>query len=189
MRAEAQLNPRAILRQAIYAVLCSFLTAAACAGGAPPAQPPASAPAAPAQPRAGSAPIASEASSSAGTECGALDCRSFDDAASALSYVLGAQPLVLGIGEAHAPAGSEGVRTTAARFSEELLPLLAGRASHIIVELLRANPACTAAARPLEQAQKPVLEGQAKSNQNDYVQLGVRARALGIEPFLLTPSC
>jgi hypothetical protein len=103
--------------------------------------------------------------------------------------VLAAPPLVLGIGEAHAQAGSEGVQTTAARFSEQLLPLLAGRASHIIVELLRANPACTAAARPLERAQKPVTEGQSKNNQSDYVQIGVRAKELGIEPFLLTPSC
>jgi hypothetical protein len=103
--------------------------------------------------------------------------------------VLSARPLVLGIGEAHAQAGSERVQSTAARFSEQLLPLLAERASHIIVELLRANPACSAAARPLEQAQKPVIEPQSKNNQNDYVQIGVRAKALGVEPFLLTPSC
>ena len=103
--------------------------------------------------------------------------------------MLRAQPLALGIGEAHAQAGSEGVQTTAARFSEQLLPLLAGRASHVIVELLRANPACAAAARPLEQAQKPVIAAQSKNNQGDYVQIGVRAKALGIEPFLLTPSC
>jgi hypothetical protein len=180
------------LPRASAAALCSFLTAAACGGAAPPAQPPAaappaaSAPAAPAQPDS-TAPIASEPSQ--GAQCGALDCRRFSDAASALSHVLRAQPLALGIGEAHAQAGSEGIPTTAARFSEQLLPLLAGRASHIIVELLRANPACPAAARPLEQAQKPVIAGQSKNNQNDYVQIGVRAKALGIEPFLLTPSC
>ncbi len=132
---------------------------------------------------------AGEPPAGAGAECGALECRRFGDAASALEHVLAAGPLALGIGEAHAQAGSGGIQTTAARFSEQLLPLLAGRASHIIVELLRPNPACTAAARPLEQAQKPVIQGQSKNNQNEYVQIGVRARALGVEPFLLTPSC
>lgn len=96
---------------------------------------------------------------------------------------------MLGLGEAHTPAGNEPLITTAARFSEQLLPVLAENASHLIVELLAPNPACREAARPLERAQKPVTEPQAPSNQNDYVALGVRARALGIEPFLLTPSC
>lgn len=99
------------------------------------------------------------------------------------------QPLVLGLGEAHTPASSAQLATTAARFTEQLLPVLAENASHLIVELLAPNPACREAARPLEQAQKPVVEPQAPSNQSDYVALGVRARALGIEPFLLTPSC
>lgn len=185
MRAEPHLSLRARQRRTA-AALCSWL-AVACGGAAPPAQPPVAAPAAAPAPEPPSASTPSVGS--AGTECGALDCRRFSDVAAALDYVLRPQPLVLGIGEAHAEAGSEGVQTTAARFSEQLLPLLAGRASHIIVELLRPNPACAAAARPLEQAQKPVIEGQSKNNQSDYVQIGVRAKALGIEPFLLTPSC
>ena len=182
MRAETQPNARALQRRTA-AALCSILTALGCGAGAPPARAAAAAPPASA-PAAG----ASEPRPGAGAECGALACRRFSDAASALSYVLAGQPLALGIGEAHAQAGSQ-IQTTAARFSEQLLPLLAGRASHIIVELLRANPACAAAARPLEQAQKPVIEGQAQSNQSDYVRIGVQAQALGIEPFLLTPSC
>lgn len=124
-----------------------------------------------------------------GEACGALQCRRFADAAAALRFVLREQPLVLGLGEAHTPAGSEHLITTAARFSQQLLPVLAESASHLIVELLAPNPACREAARPLEQAQRPVTEPQAPSNQQDYVALGVHARELGIEPFLLTPSC
>jgi hypothetical protein len=124
-----------------------------------------------------------------GEPCGALQCRRFADAAAALRFVLRERPLMLGLGEAHTPAGSEHLVTTAARFTEQLLPALAESASHLIVELLAPNPTCREAARPLEQAQKPVTEPQAPSNQSDYVALGVRARALGIEPFLLTPSC
>lgn len=194
MRAEPQWTQR-VLRRQTAAALGSFLAAAACGGAAPTARTPAEAPPAPSAPAATEPPPVStardagEPPASAGAECGALDCRRFADATSALDHVIAAEPLALGIGEAHAQAGSEGIQTTATRFSEQLLPLLAGRASHIIVELLRANPACTAAARPLEQAQRPVIEGQSKNNQNEYVQIGVRARALGIEPFLLTPSC
>jgi hypothetical protein len=120
--------------------------------------------------------------------CGELDCRRFHDAASAFRYVLRDRPLALGIGEAHAPAGTL-IATTAARFTEQLLPVLAGRASHLIVELLHANPDCPRAEQPLAEAQKPIMVTQAPQNQNDYVALGQRARALGIEPFLLTPSC
>jgi hypothetical protein len=102
--------------------------------------------------------------------------------------VLRDRPLALGVGEAHAPAGTR-LPTTAARFTAQLLPVLAGRASHLIVELLRANPDCPRAEQPLAEAQKPITVTQAPQNQNDYVALGQRARALGVEPFLLTPSC
>jgi len=132
---------------------------------------------------------ANPARSPQGEACGALDCRRFDDAATAFRYVLGQAPVALGIGEAHARAGSEAVPTTAARFSEQLLPVLAGRASHLIVELLSPNPECPSAARPLAEAQKPVTLPQSRQNKNDYVELGSRARALGIEPFILTPTC
>lgn len=124
-----------------------------------------------------------------GRACGALDCRRFDDAAAAFRYVLGKAPLALGIGEAHARAGSEAISSTAARFSQQLLPVLAGRASHLVVELLHRNPECPTAARPLEEAQKPVIAPQSRQNQSDYVELGHHAKALGIEPFLLTPTC
>jgi hypothetical protein len=124
-----------------------------------------------------------------GEPCGALECRRFEDAASALRFVLRERPLALGVGEAHAPAGAEGIPTTAARFSEQLLPVLEHRASHLIVELLNPNRDCPAAARPLQQAQQPVIQAQSHENQTDYVALGIRARALGIEPFVLTPSC
>jgi len=164
---------------------------------APASAPPALAPPASPEPARSADPGASPgaplpadpARSPGGEGCGALDCRRFDDAAAAFRYVLGQAPVALGIGEAHARAGSEAVPTTAARFSEQLLPVLAGRASHLIVELLSPNPDCPAAARPLEEAQKPVTLPQSRQNENDYVELGSHARALGIEPFILTPTC
>jgi hypothetical protein len=103
--------------------------------------------------------------------------------------VLADAPVALGIGEAHALAGAEHLSSTARRFSEELLPSLAGRASHLVVELLNPAPSCAAATREVRRAQEPVTARQSKQNQSDYVELGTHARALGIEPFVLSPTC
>lgn len=124
-----------------------------------------------------------------GEPCGPLDCRRFDTAARALRYLLRTEPLVVGIGEAHAPAASEHIRGSARRFSDELLPVFEGRASHLIVELLSPNPACRETTRDVREAHEPVTQSQSRNNQGDYVALGHRAKALHIEPFVLSPSC
>jgi hypothetical protein len=103
--------------------------------------------------------------------------------------VLAGAPVALGVGEAHALAGTEHLASTARRFSEELLPSLQGRASHLIVELLNPDPRCAAATREVRRAQEPVTVPQSKQNQSDYVALGTQARTLGIEPFVLSPTC
>jgi hypothetical protein len=188
-----------LFRPASFGVLRALALLAGSGCAAAPAQPiasasvaspaPASSPAAsalvPATRAAAPAPVAAV---TGGEPCGALDCRRFDNPAAALQYLLGNEPVAIGFGEAHAPAGSE-LPSTAARFTEQLLPVLAPRTSHLIVELLQANAACPSAARPLEQAQKPVTAAQSPRNQSDYVNLGVQAKARGIEPFVLTPSC
>ena len=127
--------------------------------------------------------------STSGEPCGALECRRFASEAAAFEYVLESAPLVLGIGEAHALAGTDAIRSTARRFGEELLPVLERRASHLIVELLQPNARCQTTTREVEQRQLPVTREQSDSNQNDYVELGHRARSRGIEPFVLSPTC
>lgn len=107
----------------------------------------------------------------------------------ALARVLADGPLALGIGEAHALAGSEGVASTTRRFADELLPSLAGIASHLVVELISPDRRCEALAREARKEQEPVTAPQSAQNQDDYVELGRRARALGIEPFVLSPTC
>jgi hypothetical protein len=103
--------------------------------------------------------------------------------------VLADRPLALGIGEAHALAGSEAVASTTRRFTDELLPSLAGLGSHLVVELLNPDRRCEGLAREVRKEQQPVTAPQSAQNQNDYVELGQRARALGIEPFVLSPTC
>ncbi len=121
--------------------------------------------------------------------CGPFECRAFDSGAAALELILAERPAALGVGEAHLLSGAEHVASTARRFSNELLPALQGRASHLVVELLNPDPRCDTATREVRRAQEPVTAPQAKDNKNDYVELGRRARALGIEPFVLSPTC
>lgn len=158
------------------------------ASSASPAASSADAPEAPAVPRAASSPAIAAPPPAAG--CGPFECRWFDGGAEALRFLLEAEsPLALGVGEAHALAGSEHLESTARRFAETLLPELRGRASHLVVELLSPKPGCEAAAREVEREQAPVTAGQATHNQSDYVALGQRARELGVEPFVLSPTC
>jgi hypothetical protein len=121
--------------------------------------------------------------------CGPFECHFFDTPAAALEFVLQTRPVALGVGEAHAMAGSEHITSTARRFADALLPELRGRASHLVVELLNPDPRCQEATREVRRVQEPVTAPQSAHNQSDYVALGHRARALGIEPFVLGPTC
>ncbi len=124
----------------------------------------------------------------AGESCGALGCVQLATAQDALRIVLAEDPRVLAIGEAHAPGGAT-VPSAAKRFTAELLPLLAGRASDLLVELMLPPPGCADAAAEVRQRQAPATSQQAPTNQNEYVAMGERARALGIVPDMLRPSC
>ena len=74
-------------------------------------------------------------------------------------------------------------------FKDTLLPLLAGRASDLLVELMMPPKGCAKQTETMKSVQKPVVTQQAETNQNEYVLLGDAARKLGIVPDLLRPSC
>jgi hypothetical protein len=125
-----------------------------------------------------------------GTACGALECRRYDNAATALKDLLQLKPEVIAFGEAHALLGTEHILPTTTRFSEQLLPVLASfGASDLVVELLKPADSCEGAVQATRKAQAPVVERHAQGNQNRFVQLGVSALALGIVPHLLEPDC
>jgi hypothetical protein len=104
-------------------------------------------------------------------------------------HVLSQGPQVLGIGEAHALAGMEHLQSTTARFTEQLLPATSQLASDIVIELMEPDARCQQATEQVREVQKPVTQGQATSNQNEFVALGTRAKALQIQPHVLYPSC
>lgn len=134
-------------------------------------------------------PSAPPPAAPAGTPCGELGCLEFEDARAALAYVLRERPRVLALGEAHAQKGSESVPSAAQRLGKELLPLFAGAASDLVIELLITNGSCGRVEKEVAERQKPVTQHQAAQDQNEYIELGTRAKALAITPHALTPSC
>jgi hypothetical protein len=119
----------------------------------------------------------------------AVTCYRFASAADALGWVLAFEPTILAVGEAHAQKGTEQIASSTRRFTEDLLPLLAPRASDVVVELWAPDPKCQAEVKKVEKAQKPVTTAQAATNPNEYVVLGTRAKEQGIVPWLLRPTC
>jgi hypothetical protein len=113
----------------------------------------------------------------------------FESPLAALEHVLAERPRVLALGEAHAPKGSEGIRSSARRVAEDFLPALKARATDLVIELLIANGSCGKSEKAVAERQRPIVENQAKSDQNEFVELGKRARALKIEPHALVPTC
>jgi hypothetical protein len=70
-----------------------------------------------------------------------------------------------------------------------MLPLLAGRASDLLLELMKPPNGCVDASVAVRESQRAVTSRQAETNQTEYIAMGERARALGIVPDLLRPSC
>lgn len=99
------------------------------------------------------------------------------------------KPRVIGFGEAHAPANFRG-ETTVHRFSTQIFPTFSEGASYLLVELL-APPAsgCDAAKKEAQKESDTITEGQSKTNQNEYLQLGTQAREQGVVPDILRASC
>jgi hypothetical protein len=126
---------------------------------------------------------------SGATACGDHGCLQFDTPQAAVGFVLASHPRVLALGEAHAQKGKESVPSSAKRFTDTILPLLQGKASDLVLELMMPNAQCKKQTEQVREKQKPVTSQQAETNQNEYVKMGERARALGVIPDLLRPSC
>jgi hypothetical protein len=129
-----------------------------------------------------------ETVSSAGSPCGELECAQFDAASEAVRSALPPDVRVVAFGEAHAQRGAT-ARSAASRFTAEILPDFAGHASDLVVELMKPPQGCADAAAEVRQKQAPATAPQAPTNPNEYLAMGERARALGIVPDMLRPSC
>jgi hypothetical protein len=143
-----------------------------------------------AAPLAGGTPCPGDgpAAQAAGPTGVPVACAQFDSPEDAMKAALAGDPRVIAVGEAHAPKGATAT-SAAKRFTEDLLPLLKGRASDLLVELMMPPKGCADAAAEVRQKQAPATSQQAPTNQNEYVAMGDRAHALGIVPDMLRPTC
>ena len=123
--------------------------------------------------------------------CGALRYKVPATPEAAFKHVVETEkPLVLALGESHAQKGAPDVRSTAARFTEELLPALESKASSLVLELWVADGKCgKATEKKVAEQQKEVTKTQAEGNTNEFVKLGEKSKSLGIVPFILRPTC
>jgi hypothetical protein len=103
--------------------------------------------------------------------------------------VLLEQPRVLAVGEAHAQSSGPKLPSSTRRFMDGLLPRLAPRAADLVIELWVANGSCGKVEQQVKKQQEAVTAPQAAGNQNEFMELGHRAKALGIMPHALVPSC
>jgi hypothetical protein len=157
-------------------------------------KPVAAPPAAPTTSPVASAPISVNAAPPAPAapgfrDCGELNCKEFPSAEAALAYVLAEEPRVLAVGEAHAQAAGPRAASSTKRFMDQLLPKLSPRASDLVIELWVANGSCGKVEQQVQKQQAEVTAPQAATNQNEFMELGHRAKALGIFPRALVPSC
>lgn len=120
--------------------------------------------------------------------CAELRCTSYTSPAQALQHPALKAARVIGFGEAHAPSGYEG-RSTARRFTEDLLPHLAPQTGRLLVELLAPPSGCEAPRKDVQAESDAITEGQAEHNQSEYLRMGHAARRLGIVPDVLRPTC
>ena len=114
--------------------------------------------------------------------------REFDRDEDAFDVVLKDDPAILAIGEAHAQRGAT-VASSTKRFTSELLPMLAGRASDLLVELMLPPKGCNKEVATAHSVQAPVVTQQAETNKSEYALMGDAARKVGIVPDALRPSC
>ncbi len=135
------------------------------------------------------APVASStAAAPSYRDCG-TGCKAFGSAEAAFDHVLGEKPRVLAIGEAHAQGTGPKLASSTKRFMDGLLPRLAPRAADLVIELWVGSGSCGKVEQKVQKQQEAVTAPQAASNQNEFLELGHRAKALGIMPHALVPSC
>ncbi len=143
-------------------------------------------------PTAAAAPSASQAreAAPAPTPCGELDCMQYATAKEAFRAVLASSPAVVAVGEAHAQKGTEHIPTATKRFTQELLPLLSASKSDLVLELMVPDPKCKKATKKVERnVEKPVTNTQRESNKTEFQVMAEAAKAIGIRPHVLRPSC
>jgi hypothetical protein len=95
---------------------------------------------------------------------------------------------VIAFGEIHQTRATAATRSSLARFTDEILPLLAPRTSHLIVETWIANGECGEKEEQVTEEVARTTERPAET-ENEIVRLFRRAKELGVAPHHLGIGC
>ena len=112
----------------------------------------------------------------------------FPSPAAAVSAFLGDATGVVAFGELHQTAKTAAVRATLARFTEDVLPAVAPRAAHLIVETWVARGNCGEPEKRVTADVARTTERPAQT-ENEIVRLLRRAKELGVAPHVLDVDC
>ncbi len=108
--------------------------------------------------------------------------------AAAVAAVVGDAGGVVAFGELHQTARTAQVRSTLARFTEDILPAIAPRAAHLIVETWMSRGQCGEPEKRVTADIARTTERPAET-ENEIVRLLRRAKELGVAPHVLDVDC
>jgi hypothetical protein len=119
---------------------------------------------------------------------GPLAAEKFVSPAGAIEAFLGDATGVVAFGEVHQTVKTTGVRSSIARFTDEILPAIAPRASHLIVETWVSRGDCGETEKKVTADVARTTERPAET-ENEIVRLLRRAKELGLAPHVLDVDC
>jgi hypothetical protein len=114
--------------------------------------------------------------------------RARPSAAAALEAPLAGAGGVVAFGEVHQDEAGAGTRSALARFTDEIFPALAPRASHLIVETWMTTGKCGEAEERVATDVARTTERPAET-ESEIVRLLRRAKESGVAPHVLSVSC
>jgi len=117
-----------------------------------------------------------------------LVAEKFGSPAEAMKAFIGDVTGVVAFGELHQTVKTAGVRSSIARFTDEILPALAPRASHLIVETWVSRGSCGETEKQVTHEVDRATERPAQT-ENEIVRLLRRAKELGVAPHVLDVDC
>ncbi len=112
----------------------------------------------------------------------------YRSAADAVGVVLGSKPVVVAFGELHQTKGTAGIPSALRRFTEDILPGLAGAVSHLVVETWITTGQCGEAEQAVTKDVEKTTERPA-STESEIERLIRQADVAGIVPRILSITC
>jgi hypothetical protein len=117
-----------------------------------------------------------------------LIAEKFVSSADAVKAFIGDATGVVAFGELHQTVKTAGVRSSIARFTDEILPAIAPRAAHLIVETWVSRGSCGETEKQVTKDVARTTERPAET-ENEIVRLLRRAKELGVAPHVLDVDC